>query len=108
MAAAGGHPIGIIAHEKRDGSDASGNDTAPAGSDGFQGGGMRRQASPADCASEAELIENLRRVARDALAEDAMLPGICRRFKTLQLAQNCERAALAGELCAGRGMLPAQ
>src|SRR5437879_3360455 len=69
---------------------------------------MRRQASPAHRARQTELIENLRGVIGDALPQNAMFPGIGWRFKTLQLAQNFQRAALSDELRAGSSVLPAQ
>ena len=69
---------------------------------------MRREASPADRAGEAELIENLGRVAGDAALQDLPLPGIRRRLETLELAEDFQHAALAGQLRAGSEVLPAQ
>ena len=56
---------------------------------------MWREAAPSDRAGEAETIENGRIVIRNAAREDLLLPGICRRFESLQLLQRFEGAALA-------------
>src|SRR6202158_5823424 len=69
---------------------------------------MRREASPADRAGQAKLIEIFGIIAGDTAREDLAFPGICRRFKTLQLTQSFEQAALAQQLGAWRDVLPAE
>src|SRR5712691_2961812 len=69
---------------------------------------MRGQAAPADCAGEAELIEQLGLVVGDAARENLALPGICGSFEALQLLQGFQQPALAEELRAGRDVLPSE
>src|SRR5712692_4972545 len=69
---------------------------------------MRREASPADRAGEAELVKVFGVVVRDTTREDLALPGICRRFKALQLTQSFKQTALAEQLGAWRDVLPAK
>ena len=102
------HPVGFFAHKERDGSHAGGNHAPLARGGILQRGGMRRQPSPADGAGQAELIEPGGIVIRDAPRQNLALPGIGGNFKSLQLAQNLERGALALHLSARRHMLPAQ
>src|SRR6202166_4427914 len=60
------HPLGIFAHEESDGSDARRSDAAFCAGDGFERGGMRRQAAPTHNAGETKLIENRWIVIGDA------------------------------------------
>src|SRR5712691_10265329 len=69
---------------------------------------MRGQAAPADCAGEAELIEQLGLVVGNAARENLALPGICGSFEALQLLQRFQQPALAEELRAGRDVLPSE
>ncbi len=69
---------------------------------------MRRQASPADGAREAELIERAWVVSVDAAREDLLLPCVRRNLKALQLAKRLVQSALAGQLRLRRDVLPAQ
>ncbi len=69
---------------------------------------MRRQASPADCSGEAKLIEPLGIVVGDAAGQNLPLPGVGGNFKSLKLAHDFERGALALNLSSRRHMLPAQ
>ena len=69
---------------------------------------MRREATPADCSVETKLIEDFWIVIRDAARQDLALPGVCRSFVALQLAQSFESAAFTEELGSGGEMLPAE
>ena len=69
---------------------------------------MRRQASPADGAGQAQLIERSGIVVVHAARQNLLLPGVRRNFETLQLAQHFQQSALAGELRLRRHVLPAQ
>jgi len=48
------------------------------------------------------------KIIRNAAREDLLLPGICRRFESLQLLQRFEGAALAEQARFRREMLPAE
>ena len=69
---------------------------------------MRRQASPADRAGQAEVVEPFGIVIGHSSRENVALPGIRRNFEALHLAQHLQRAALAAHLRAGSDVLPAQ
>ncbi len=102
------HPVRVFADEKCKRRDAGGNDAANGSVVLAQRGRMRREAAPADRAGEAELIENVRIVVRDAARENLLFPGSCRRFESLQLLQRFERAALAEQARLRRDVLPAE
>ena len=74
----------------------------------FECGGMRREASPAGDAPEAEMVERGTVVVGDAAGEDVALPGAGGNFKALQLAQSFQQSVLAAQGGAGREVLPAQ
>ncbi len=67
---------------------------------------VRREPAPADRAREAEPVEHLRVVLRDSARENRWLPCAGRRFETLQLPDDFERAALADRLGARGHVLP--
>src|ERR1700719_3723840 len=69
---------------------------------------MRREAPPADRASQAELVELPWIVVGDTPREDLPFPGIRRRFKSLQLPQRFQQTALAQQLRARRNALPTE
>src|SRR5579863_1500287 len=88
------HPIGVFANEKGDGSNAGGNDAAFSIGRIVQSCRMRRQTSPANGSSKAELIEPSRIVIHDARRKNVPLPGVRRDLEALQLAQNFQSGAL--------------
>ena len=102
------HPIGFIANKKCDRRDAGGNYAAIIFAAIFESGGVRRETSPADSSSEAKLIENFWIVIGDARGKNVAFPGVGGSFETLKLANDFERAALAENLRAVCGVLPAQ
>ena len=102
------HPVGFFAHEESDGRDAGGNHAAAAFACILQRRRMRRQASPADRAGQAELVEPAGSYSIDAARENLLLPGIGRDLEALQLMQHLQQAALAAELRLRREVLPAQ
>src|SRR5438067_47011 len=69
---------------------------------------MRREAAPAGGAGETKLVQNFGVVISDAAREDLPLPGIRRRFESLQLTQRFQRSALTQKLRTRRDMLPAK
>src|SRR5260370_38414302 len=69
---------------------------------------MRREAPPADRAGEAELVEVFGVVVGDTARKDLALPGICRRFKSLQLTQSFEQPTLTQQLGGWRDVLPTE
>ena len=58
---------------------------------------MRREASPAGDAHEAEMVERGAVVVGDAAGENVALPGAGGDFKALQLAQSFEQSVLAAQ-----------
>src|SRR5215469_1857798 len=108
MAMVWDHPVRVIADEKGNRGNTRRNHTPSAGSDRFERCRMRRQSSPADRSGQTELIENLRRIVRNALPQNAVFPGVRRCLKSLQLPQELECAALARELRTRCSVLPAQ
>src|SRR5207237_6247996 len=66
---AGRHPVRLLAHKEGDGRNAGGNDAAATIARILEGGGMRRETSPADGAGETELIELLGIVFRKAAGQ---------------------------------------
>src|ERR1700722_11692870 len=69
---------------------------------------MRREASPAHRAGQAEMIEGFGSVTGDAPLQYLALPGIRGRLKALELAKNFQQTALACDLRARSEVLPAQ
>src|SRR5258708_38087758 len=102
------HPVGVVAGEKSNGGYAGGDHAAFALGRIFERGWMRREASPADCAGQAELIEPLGIVVGDAAAQDFWLPGVGRDFEALQLVEDFAQGALTGALCIVSYVLPPQ
>src|SRR5579872_1136372 len=102
------HPIGLFANEECNRSDAGWDHATFARGGVFQSGGMRRQASPADSASEAKLVEPSGIVICDAASQYLALPGVGGNLEALKLAEDVERGTFAEDLCAGSDMLPAQ
>ena len=102
------HPIGVVAYEKSDWRDSGWDYAAFAIGERLEGRGMRRESAPSDSASQAELIQDFGIVVGDSPFEDLRFPGICGRFKALQLLARFEGPPFAEKLRARSGMLPAQ
>src|ERR1019366_8039036 len=66
------------------------------------------EASPANRARQAEVVQNFGVVVGNSPGENLPLPRICWRFKTLQLLQDFQRTVLSQNLRAWREMLPTQ
>ena len=126
-----GHPIRLFADEERNGRDSGRNHAPLARSDCLyrfavgancsrrrripstavarvQRRRMRGQPSPSHNSREAKLIDVGRLVIRNPPRQHETLPCVRGNFKSLQLANDLERAMLAAHLRAGGDMLPAQ
>src|SRR5262244_2831369 len=66
------------------------------------------QPSPSHRASETELVKEFGIVVADAARQHLPFPGAGWDFKSLELAQDLQRAALVANLRARRHVLPAQ
>src|ERR1700686_4326227 len=104
----GSHPIRLFANEECYGSDAGRNHSPLAGGRILERGRMRRQTSPADRASQAELVEPLWIVVCYAPGEYLTLPRVGGDFEALKLAQYFERGPLTLHLRSRSDVLPAQ
>src|SRR5262245_26008552 len=69
---------------------------------------MRREPAPANGAGEAKLVEYLGVVIADAPRQYLALPCARGDLKSLELAQDLERAVLIARLRARRNVLPAE
>ena len=69
---------------------------------------MRGEASPSNCAGQAELIEPLGIVVSDTPGEHLALPCVGGNFESLELAEDFKRGTFALQLRSRRDMLPAQ
>src|ERR1700686_864962 len=104
----GNPPFRVVARKKCDGRHAARHHAAFALGQHFQCRGMRREPPPPDRARQTKLIDLFWIVIGDTSREGLAFPGIRRRFKSLQLSQRFEQAALAQQLCARRDMLPTE
>src|SRR5579864_2537614 len=104
----GSHPVRLFANKKCDGSYAGRNHAPLARGRIFERGWMRREASPAHGARQAELIQPLRIVVRDASCENLPLPRVGGDFKPLKLPQYFKRSPFTLDLRSRRDVLPSQ
>ena len=97
-------PLGVVSQEQRQRRDARGPHATA--SFGFERR-MRREPSPHDFSGQAQAVEQLRIVVRDATRQHTRFPGRGRNLVALQLAQDLKQSVGSMQLRSRREMLPA-